>query len=89
LKNFHEIQSHGLKIAIHKRDVDMVINADMSFPVAKGFFSGLIRKQTLAQLEKSIYTAFTPDIVIEKIKLKITPIYNLYHYPGIPSVLLV
>lgn len=70
-------KEYATKVAIHKKDVDMIANACMDFPKAKGIFSTLIRKQTLSTIEKAKYTAFLPDIVIETDTL--TQIYNLYH----------
>lgn len=64
--NAHILQkNYGIQIAIHKKDVSMVTNADMDFSKAKGFFSRLIRKQTLSNQKKACYPAFTPDIIVE------------------------
>lgn len=64
----------GTKIAIHKNDVFMVANASMDFPKAKGIFSSLIRKQTISNNKKAIYSAFVPDFVIETDMLTDYPI---------------
>ena len=58
-------KEYVVKVAIHKKDVEMIANASMDFPKAKGIFSTLIRQQTLSTIEKAKYTAFLPDVVIE------------------------
>lgn len=37
-------KEYATKVAIHKKDLAMVVNASMDFPKAKGIFSALIRK---------------------------------------------
>lgn len=75
-------KKYHLKIAIHKKDIPLVANANMDFPKAKGFFSSLIRKQTISHLEKATYTAFTPDIVIETNTLIGYPEIQFIPLPG-------
>lgn len=75
-------KQYGTKIAIHKNDVFMVANASMDFPKAKGIFSSLIRKQTISNNKKAIYSTFVPDFVIETDMLTDYPNIRFIALPG-------